>query len=644
MNNHDKMEVILIGATWTLCIILLSKILFRLRSTLPWRVNCWFCNSNSWVKYPEHNSWTCPHCEQYNGFTKDGDYNKILTTANAQPMPMTPRAFHKSPPKNGLCKMCNINQQLKVAQLANFIPMNEKKFDEEIETYREKSILLGTKLLESRTPEKKTTKNDTQATALQALINNTSMLITIILFLLISYEFYTDLMKNKNLSKTITNVEEIIKALVDRVYSIIKMYMFLTFPSMESYIPDVHINTIDMLPKTFNFRHNLKLDDVNLTTQKALGGFVCLIQIVANIWNVNSVKHTIIIDLLWSIFVISIGEYIAVLNPVITRFIKSPIKKMKKLTNASMNGFLDNDETSDTDDDVSLSKFGVHNLSESSNETASPLNASILNGRCFSPKNNSIWSKPKLNSTFCVGSVHSQSQSTIPDTVFAKPSFDSYRKLAKDDSDSDLDQSISCLSIGPTKSKKKKVNPVFLLRKFTATPSFRAPMPTSRPLLSPSKLGHTASWVAGGYWGSDGEEVAKQQNIVTTADASRSSSQSSGFESQTSSLNQRNLLSQPTSREPSIGVEPMVLDRFPNMSNLSSYITPNNFSRISSPVFPQMQFNNHVHIPRAQFSQPSVAASVYSQQTQRLYNQGGMFNPPGGSGLIKLPPVNTLSL
>lgn len=317
-----------------------------------------------------------------------------------------------------------------------------------------------------------------------------------------------------------------------------------------------------------------------------------------------------------------------------------PIKKMKNLTNASMNGYFDNDDTSDTDDDVSLSKFGVHNLTESSNETSSPLNASLLNGRCFSPKNNSVWSQPTHDSTFCVGSMHSQIPSSVPDTVFAKPSFDLYQKLSKDDSDSDLDQSISCLSIGPTIAKKK-VNPVFLLRKFTGTPNFRAPMPTSRPLLSPSKLGHTASWVAGGYWGSEGEAVAKQQNIVTT-DASRSSSQSSGFESQASSMNQRNVVSQPPSREPSIGVERMALDRFPNMSNLSSYMTSNNFSRISSPVFPQMQFNNHVHIPQPQFGQQSVPPSVYGQQTQTLYHQGGMFRSPGGSRLIKLPQAKSL--
>lgn len=48
----------------------------------------------------------------------------------------TPKVFQSSPPKNGLCRMCNVNQQLKIAQLANFVPMNEKNYDEEIESYR----------------------------------------------------------------------------------------------------------------------------------------------------------------------------------------------------------------------------------------------------------------------------------------------------------------------------------------------------------------------------------------------------------------------------------------------------------------------------------------------------------------------------
>ena len=30
--------------------------------------NCWFCNKYSFVSPWNRNSWTCGHCEQYNGF------------------------------------------------------------------------------------------------------------------------------------------------------------------------------------------------------------------------------------------------------------------------------------------------------------------------------------------------------------------------------------------------------------------------------------------------------------------------------------------------------------------------------------------------------------------------------------------------
>lgn len=319
--------------------------------------------------------------------------------------------------------------------------------------------------------------------------------------------------------------------------------------------------------------------------------------------------------------------------------IHSPPKRMKNLTNASMNALVDEEDMAiETDDDVSLSKFGLHNASESSNETIGTLNTSLMNGRCFTPRSDSLWKPPKLNSTFCVNSVLSKSPSLVSDNVFAKPIFNKYQKLAKDDSDSELDESISSLSIGsPTKSKKKN-NSIFSLRKFTATPNFVTPTPMSRsrPLISPSKL--STSWVAGGYWGLEGD----RQNMFN-ADGSRSSSQSSGFESQASSLNQRNVFSQPPSREESVCGEPMVLDRFPNMSNLtsSSYQsgTPQNF--MGSPVFPQMQFNNHVHIPQARFAQHPVPQNLYSQQSQ--YAQGSLFKTPGGSGLVRMSQINSFS-
>lgn len=37
---------------------------------------------------------------------------------------------------NGLCRVCNINQELKIAQLAQFTPFDPNNFDYEVEQYR----------------------------------------------------------------------------------------------------------------------------------------------------------------------------------------------------------------------------------------------------------------------------------------------------------------------------------------------------------------------------------------------------------------------------------------------------------------------------------------------------------------------------
>lgn len=323
----------------------------------------------------------------------------------------------------------------------------------------------------------------------------------------------------------------------------------------------------------------------------------------------------------------------------------TPPKRMKNLTSPPMHLTEDEEMSAmETDDDVSLCKYGLRDFSDSSRETISSLNDSLINGRSFTIRSNdSLWTKPKLNSTFCVNSVLSKSPSSVSDTVFIKPSFNKYQKLTKDDSDSDLDESISSLCIGSPK-KTRNNSSIFSLRKFTATPNFVAPTPLnkSRPLISPSKLGHSTSWVAGGYWGTEGDRQ------IFNINGSRSSSQSSGFESQTSSTNQRNVLSQPSSREESVCGEldrsSMLMDRFQNCNMNSyngNYQAPQNFSRISSPVYPQMQYNNHVQIPQPRFAQQSLSQNVFTQQQQ--YVQNNMFKTPGGSGLIKLPQATSFA-
>jgi len=94
---------------------------FLVRPCMKTTVNCHFCNSNTKVGYRERNSWTCPHCDQYNGFTPDGDYNKpILHNSQTETRTFIKSYQPKRSTKELLCKNCNLNQELKISQLSSF--------------------------------------------------------------------------------------------------------------------------------------------------------------------------------------------------------------------------------------------------------------------------------------------------------------------------------------------------------------------------------------------------------------------------------------------------------------------------------------------------------------------------------------------
>ncbi|XP_059613275.1 uncharacterized protein LOC132259593 [Phlebotomus argentipes] len=124
-------------------LIVFSNLTFKLRKRFPIKVNCWFCNINTRVPYIQRNSWICKHCDQYNGFTPDGDYNRDIPAQYCAKLNRTPKPQRKSHNEtsrdissNGLCESCNRNQELKVQQLASFIPRNERTFDKEVEAFR----------------------------------------------------------------------------------------------------------------------------------------------------------------------------------------------------------------------------------------------------------------------------------------------------------------------------------------------------------------------------------------------------------------------------------------------------------------------------------------------------------------------------
>ncbi|GJQ71481.1 hypothetical protein Trydic_g11198 [Trypoxylus dichotomus] len=128
-----------IVATVLVLCVLFIHIYFKIRRRLSVSVNCWFCNEWTKVRYDNYNSFVCPKCLQYNGFDQDGGYNKTLPEQHDellnQQVPLNQResGFKLS---NGLCHICNNNQRLKIYQLANFVPLNEDAFDEEVEHFQ----------------------------------------------------------------------------------------------------------------------------------------------------------------------------------------------------------------------------------------------------------------------------------------------------------------------------------------------------------------------------------------------------------------------------------------------------------------------------------------------------------------------------
>ncbi|XP_002134271.2 uncharacterized protein [Drosophila pseudoobscura] len=138
--------------------VIVKRLYENIRPRFDATVNCWFCNENARVRYVERNRWTCPKCEQYNGFTKDGDYNRDMSlqrdtsAASSQKNTSTqesnicansyypgaiPSSAMNQSLNNGLCGQCNESQRLKIEKLAQFEPKNESRFDQELKVYKE---------------------------------------------------------------------------------------------------------------------------------------------------------------------------------------------------------------------------------------------------------------------------------------------------------------------------------------------------------------------------------------------------------------------------------------------------------------------------------------------------------------------------
>ncbi|XP_078697460.1 uncharacterized protein LOC144925357 [Branchiostoma floridae x Branchiostoma belcheri] len=141
-HGHGTAAVAMATAFGGLLIIgLLLKKVFR-APPVDVEVNCWFCQTDCTVPNGNQNCWDCPHCDQYNGFQEDGDYNKPIPAQYHEELNYAQVSAVPAPDAtpartwNILCPSCNRKQVLKVQQLAEFVPTDEATYDEEVEAYR----------------------------------------------------------------------------------------------------------------------------------------------------------------------------------------------------------------------------------------------------------------------------------------------------------------------------------------------------------------------------------------------------------------------------------------------------------------------------------------------------------------------------
>lgn len=90
-------------------------------------MNCWFCNVNTKIWRSESDWWKCKSCNQYNGFSKDGDYNYDIPEQRKKSLNKQNFKSYFSSVKsqssdvinrtNGLCTKCNNNEQKKLNEM-----------------------------------------------------------------------------------------------------------------------------------------------------------------------------------------------------------------------------------------------------------------------------------------------------------------------------------------------------------------------------------------------------------------------------------------------------------------------------------------------------------------------------------------------
>lgn len=196
----------------------------------------------------------------------------------------------------------------------------------QLKLYKEKELLLRSKLLQSRTSTERKKSNESQYKIIKSIINRTTFMISAILILLVAVELYEEVMKISNISITIRNCNKIISGLCQRIFSIVKAEAYNTFPELRNY--SYYLFDVDNIDYDFKLydtyiKSNLLFDNANNAAQKTLGAIGCILQIIGHLLYVDTIKYVIVSDLLWSLFVMTfIMQYILNTDPIVMTVVK----------------------------------------------------------------------------------------------------------------------------------------------------------------------------------------------------------------------------------------------------------------------------------------------------------------------------------
>jgi len=456
------------------------------------RVNCHFCNQNTRVSYNKSNSFFCPHCGQYNGWDNDGDYNIQLGMGD-QGIRYVREQSKMDNQGNGLCRNCNLNQELKVSQLSRF-----KKEGHELEEYRqhlekvyklcaecedvvatklmEQDRRMANKLLEVRLETSRLNSSNMgvkKSTRSQWLPYIQTLLALTVFSVLQDYSQFS--------------VPVQIKDTLTVPIQMISSYLDIMFPLVS--ISEVVIPLIEMLSMpSFLVAFILLLVMVSFCNKSFLS---ILLYTTLLIIYISSSPHILQLSLA------GVGVIIALINTPPT-----PHNTVIKSQGTAKLG-------------VAYQQYQQRNV-----EVEDTLTQDLLDSSSDSITPTDISPTPAKPASI------SPITSTPPPTTLMRTGdeFSFTHEFATQHEEDDCD--LSSLSLGEISTRKNTMSP-FSLSQYSPCSPTNSLFSPSRPLLHPSRLTNT-SWVAGGYWTPPGQ--------TSLQSPSRSSSHSSGFVSGTPSL------------------------------------------------------------------------------------------------------------